>query len=158
MDEFQSALTTKCARMSEDLYGQGSRGLESEPANKHSPGLGLNDNCFIPDDDAGQGSHHHQSRSPRKVKVPKTKAIPGYMCFSLPGASIKAPARGSYSPTRREQVGRIRKKGACLRCKIMKRAVSAFFIRHWIDADIWYESSALEKIPVNHAFPRQVLL
>src|SRR6266566_329859 len=107
MDEFQSALTTKCARMSEDLYGQGSRELETELANKRSPGLGLNDNSFIPDDNAGQGSHHHQSRSPQKAKVPKTKAIPGYMYFSLPGASIKAPARGPYTPTRREQVGRI---------------------------------------------------
>jgi len=130
MDEFQNALTTKCARLSEDLYGQSSRGLETEPANKHSPGLSLSDKSFIPDDDAGQGSHHHQSRSPRKAKVPKTETIPGYLCFSLPGASIKAPARGPYTPTRREQAGRIRKKGACLRCKIMKRAVSAFFIRH----------------------------
>jgi hypothetical protein len=86
-----------------------------------------------------------------EAKVPKTKAIPGYLCFSLPGASIKAPARRPYTPTRREQVGKIRKKGACLRCKIMKRAVSAFFIRYWIDADILYELSALGKIPVNRA-------
>jgi hypothetical protein len=52
-DEFQNALTTKCARLSEDLYGQSSRGLETEPANKHSPGLGLSDKSFIPDDNAG---------------------------------------------------------------------------------------------------------
>lgn len=43
MDEFQNALTTKCARLSEDLYGQSSRGLETEPANKHGPGSGLSD-------------------------------------------------------------------------------------------------------------------
>jgi hypothetical protein len=158
MDEFQSALTTKCARLSEDLYGQGSRRLETEPANKYSPRLGLSDNSFIPDDNAGQGSHHHQSGSPRKAKVPKTEAIPGYLCFSLPGTSIKAPARGPYTPTRREQVGRIRKKGACLRCKIMKRAVSAFLIRHWTDADILCESSALGKIPVNRALTQRVPL
>jgi len=42
-DEFQNVLTTKCARLSEDLYGQSSRGLETELANKHSPGLGLSD-------------------------------------------------------------------------------------------------------------------
>lgn len=158
MDEFQSALTTKCARLSEDLYGQGSRGLETEPANKHSPGLGLSDNSFIPDGNASQGNRHHQSGSPRKTKVPKTDAIPGYLCFSLSGASIEAPARRPYTLTRREQVGRIRKKGACLRCKIMKRAVSAFFIRHWTNANIMYESNALGKIPVNRALPQQVPL
>ena len=86
-DEFQNALTTKCARLSEDLYGQSS-----------SPGLGLSDKSFIPDDNAGQGSYHHQSGSPRKAKVPKIEAIPGYLCFSLSDASIKAPAGGPLHP------------------------------------------------------------
>lgn len=134
------------------------QGLETESANKHSPGLGLSDKSFIPDDNAGQGSHHRQSGSPRKAKVPKIEAIPGYLCFSLSGVSIKAPAGGPYTPTRREQVGRTRKKDACLRCKIMKRALSAFFIRHWTDADMLYESSTLGKIPVGCALPQQVSL
>jgi hypothetical protein len=90
--------------------------------------------------------------------VPKIEAIPGYLCFSLSGASIKAPAGGPYTPTRREQVGRTRKKGACLRCKIMKRALNVFFIRHWTDAGMLCESSALGKIPVNRALPYQVPL
>jgi hypothetical protein len=57
------------------------------------------------------------------VRKTQTTNLPGYLCFSLSGEPVKAAHRSAFSPMRREQVKQLRKQRACLRCKLMKRAV-----------------------------------
>ncbi|KAH7394831.1 hypothetical protein BKA66DRAFT_285839 [Pyrenochaeta sp. MPI-SDFR-AT-0127] len=63
-------------------------------------------------------------REGEKRAKTQTTDLPGYLCFSLLGEPVKAPQRSAFSAVRREQVKRLRKQGACLRCKLMKRACS----------------------------------
>lgn len=61
-------------------------------------------------------------------RVPKLKLqdsnLPGYICFSaVTGEPAKASKRSAFSKERRMEVMRVRKLGACLRCKLRKITV-----------------------------------
>ncbi|KAK7181534.1 hypothetical protein PSPO01_12424 [Paraphaeosphaeria sporulosa] len=48
----------------------------------------------------------------------------GFSCFTLDGNDVSLHRRSTFSPTRKAEVKGIRRKGACLRCRILKRACS----------------------------------
>ncbi|KAF2732442.1 hypothetical protein EJ04DRAFT_578393 [Polyplosphaeria fusca] len=56
----------------------------------------------------------------------QTHVKPGgiYSCFSLGSDNANLHYRSSFSKSRKDEVRDIRKKGACLRCRILKRACS----------------------------------
>lgn len=67
------------------------------------------------------------SREEPPIKRRKTShsAVPGsFSCFNLDGSDVNLHRRSSFSAKRKAEVKGIRRKGACLRCRILKRAVS----------------------------------
>lgn len=62
---------------------------------------------------------------PSKRRKTSHSAIAGsFSCFNLEGNDVNPHRRSSFSAKRKAEVKGIRKKGACLRCRILKRAVS----------------------------------
>lgn len=105
-----------------------------------APGLGRPNTNGGPSEHAGNGNGRRYLARPAVVgsvmpvvrakgPSPKRKEnrieLPGYMCFSsASGKTIKPPKRSAFTEDRKEDVKRMRKLGACLRCKIRKITVS----------------------------------
>jgi hypothetical protein len=69
-----------------------------------------------------------QQTSNRVTKRRKTqKHITGsagvFSCFSLAGDNVSLHKRSAFSSSRKSEIRGIRQKGACLRCRMLKRAV-----------------------------------
>lgn len=47
-----------------------------------------------------------------------------FQCFTIDGDDVNLHRRSKFSDERKEEVKGIRRKGACLRCRLLKRAVS----------------------------------
>ena len=62
-----------------------------------------------------------QKRS-RSAKATKSSMIPGYFCFEL-GTNGSSRRREKPTESKREQTKQLRKLGACLRCRLMKKPV-----------------------------------
>ncbi|KAF1975937.1 hypothetical protein BU23DRAFT_566147 [Bimuria novae-zelandiae CBS 107.79] len=61
---------------------------------------------------------------PKRRKTTKTATTGAFSCFTLDGNDANLHRRSAFSPKRKAEVKGIRKKGACLRCRILKRACS----------------------------------
>ena len=54
---------------------------------------------------------------------PPSANSPVFMCFFISGEQVKPPKRSKFSEKRKAEVMEVRKQGACLRCRILKRTV-----------------------------------
>ena len=73
--------------------------------------------------------HHPQQRplpKPRSI----ARGLPGTFTFRIASDVEPKPKRAKFEPERRMEVANIRKRGACLRCRIMKLPV-CFFVLAW---------------------------
>ena len=73
-------------------------------------------------------AHRHNNRPRQRVSKKRAQEydLPGYMCFSVTtGDAVKRPRRSAFSTERRQEVNQLRKRGACLRCRIRKIPVRA---------------------------------
>lgn len=88
----------------------------------------------------------------RSTKRRKTKAPTGgvILCFNLDGNDVSPRRRSAFTPKRKAEVKGIRRKGACLRCRILKRAVG-LHIHDCVPYSILTATSARDKIPVRRA-------
>ncbi|KAL5410374.1 hypothetical protein PMIN04_010654 [Paraphaeosphaeria minitans] len=68
----------------------------------------------------------HMEGPPRKRRKTSQEmtARTRFACFTLDGNDVNLHRRSAFTPTRKAQVKGIRRKGACLRCRILKRACS----------------------------------
>ncbi|PSN64086.1 hypothetical protein BS50DRAFT_576705 [Corynespora cassiicola Philippines] len=55
---------------------------------------------------------------------PPSANSPVFMCFSISGEQVRPPKRSKFSKKRKAEVMEVRKQGACLRCRILKRTCS----------------------------------
>ncbi|KAL6722040.1 hypothetical protein ACLMJK_001145 [Lecanora helva] len=75
-------------------------------------------------------SRNQNSGAPRKRKQQLLEtnstnpAVPGSLVFTATGTTTPAAKRSKFQPERRKEVAKIRAQGACMRCKILKLAVS----------------------------------
>jgi hypothetical protein len=58
----------------------------------------------------------------RKCRQEATAGL--FACFTLDGSDVNLHRRSVFSSERKEEVKGIRRRGACLRCRLLKRAVS----------------------------------
>ncbi|KAF2441691.1 hypothetical protein P171DRAFT_76700 [Karstenula rhodostoma CBS 690.94] len=72
-----------------------------------------------------RGGLHREGSSNKRRKTSEAMTTgPGFSCFTLDGNDVSPHRRSAFSPKRKAEVKGIRKKGACLRCRILKRACS----------------------------------
>jgi len=57
----------------------------------------------------------------------ETRGPPGYFCFPLDGNVPRPAQRARFSDSRKKEVNETRKRGACIRCQLLKRTVSLLF-------------------------------
>ncbi|ORY10864.1 hypothetical protein BCR34DRAFT_338180 [Clohesyomyces aquaticus] len=70
-----------------------------------------------------RGSQHTTTKGISK-KRPNIQSSGAFSCFSLGGDDVDIPRRSKFNDARKEEVRGIRRRGACLRCRLLKRACS----------------------------------
>ncbi|KAF1955603.1 hypothetical protein CC80DRAFT_505477 [Byssothecium circinans] len=63
-------------------------------------------------------------RAPKRPKVQQATHSGTFSCFTIDGNDANLHRRSAFTQKRKEEVRSIRKRGACLRCRLLKRACS----------------------------------
>ena len=84
--------------------------------------------CLFTDDSSVMP--RHQQQPPPSKSSTTARDLPGTSTFSLASGVEPKRKRAKFEPERRIQVAHIRKRGACLRCRLMKIAVSFDLLGH----------------------------
>ena len=100
--------------------------------------------------------HHPQQRPPPKSRS-IVRGLPGTSTFRVASNVEPKPKRGKFEPERRMEVAHIRKRGACLRCRIMKLAVSFYLLGH-ASKSLMILDSAREKCPAKTVLVVRILV
>ncbi|KAF2184473.1 hypothetical protein K469DRAFT_185901 [Zopfia rhizophila CBS 207.26] len=69
-------------------------------------------------------SQHRVTKRGGNSRSRNPKPAGYFCCFSLSGQDVNVRRRSAFSSARKEEVRGIRKRGACLRCRLLKRACS----------------------------------
>jgi len=88
--------------------------------------------------------------SSKRLKTSRPPSSDAFSCFALDGTDVNLHRRSVFSPKRRAEVNGIRRKGACLRCRLLKRAVSNRLCA--VLPSTYRRDSVLEKILVERAW------
>ena len=85
--------------------------------------LALGDShCLFADDSSVMQPQRPQETTSKTRSV--ARGLPGTSTFCVASNAEPKPKRVKFEPERRIEVARIRKRGACLRCRVLKIAVS----------------------------------
>ena len=82
-----------------------------------------------PQADQSQAAAQRTTNFPRPIAVLPSAQAKGFVNneFGSPSKPAKPKVRGRFSPTRRREVQEVRKRGACIRCRMLKKPVCFFF-------------------------------
>ncbi|KAF2652474.1 hypothetical protein K491DRAFT_47056 [Lophiostoma macrostomum CBS 122681] len=121
-DEYSSVASTK-----EEAVGV--EGVFCEFQLLHRPGGRDADEPRLCNSEGNGGNGVTQSRSNSTCRTSKSKRqltrLPGYFCFSSTTLQPSDPRkRSSFDTSRRQEVAKVRRLGACLRCRLLKRPCS----------------------------------
>jgi hypothetical protein len=88
----------------------------------------------------------------KRLRFQSTGAAGGvFRCFTVDGDDVNLYRRSAFSSVRKAEVRDIRRKGACLRCRLLKRPVCVVHIWTMSSCEMLIVPSAQDKTLAEHA-------